>query len=146
MRTVLLAVDGSSHAFEAALYLIDFTKKHGPLVVHVVHIEPKPFSWQTQGMEPGAIQGHLAARAHIATKPVLNAFNEAGVVCHEHVRMGDIAETIITLADELGCDAIVIGTRGLGAISGLALGSVTTKVLHLTTVPVICIKSSTSEP
>lgn len=141
MRTVLLPVDGSNQAFEAALFLVDFAKAHGPLTIHVVNIEPKPLEWQTHGMEPGSIKGHLSARAHIAMKPVLNVFNESGMACQEHVRMGDIAETIVAMVAELGCDAIVMGTRGLGAVSGLALGSVTTKVLHLTTVPVICIRA-----
>lgn len=141
MRTVLLPVDGSPHAFQAALYLIDFVKAHGPLEVHVVNIEPEPAAWQTHGMEPEAIQAHLAACAHIAMKPVVNALNEAGISHHSHIKLGNIAETIVSLVDKLGCDTIVMGTRGLGAISGLALGSVTTKVLHLATVPVICVKS-----
>jgi nucleotide-binding universal stress UspA family protein len=42
------------------------------------------------------------------------------------------------LADELGCDTIVMGTRGLG---GLALGSITRQVLHLANKPVVCIKA-----
>lgn len=50
------------------------------------------------------------------------------------------AEVLAALADELGCDHIVMGTRGLGAISGIVLGSVTRKVLHLTRIPVTCIK------
>lgn len=141
MRKVLLPVDGSDHAFQAALYLIDFVKAHGPLDIHVVNVEPKPLAWQTHGMEPDAIRQHLTARAHASMKPVLHAFNEAGIAHHSHSRLGDPAETIVTFADELGCDSIVMGCRGLGALSGLALGSVTRKVLHLARVPVVCVKS-----
>jgi nucleotide-binding universal stress UspA family protein len=38
------------------------------------------------------------------------------------------------------CDAIVMGTRGMGAVSGLVLGSVATKVIHLADVPVTLVK------
>jgi nucleotide-binding universal stress UspA family protein len=43
------------------------------------------------------------------------------------------------------CDQIIMGTRGLGAggvaaISGLLLGSIATKVLHLVDVPVTLVK------
>jgi nucleotide-binding universal stress UspA family protein len=48
----------------------------------------------------------------------------------------------VALADELDCDHIVMGTRGLGAIPGIVLGSVTRKVLHLAKVPVVCIRSA----
>lgn len=141
MRSVLLPVDGSKHAFAAALYLIEFAKLHGELEVHVLNIEPPPVSWQTHGMEDDAIQAHLTARAHIALKPVLNVLNEAGIHHKTHVKLGDTAETIVALADELGCDSIVMGTRGLGGLAALALGSVTRKVLHLATKPVTCIKA-----
>ncbi|MFZ2973121.1 MAG: universal stress protein [Ferribacterium limneticum] len=141
MRSVLLPVDGSKHAFAAALYVIEFAKLHGPLEVHVVNVEPAPVAWQTHGMEEEAIQSHLTARAHIALKPVLNALNEAGIGHKTYVRQGDIAEIVVGLAEELGCDSIVMGTRGLGGLAALALGSVTRKVLHLATKPVVCVKA-----
>lgn len=146
MRNVLLPVDGSRHAFAAALYLIDFTKLHGALEVHVVNIEPAPVQWQTRGLEAESVQGQLTARAHIALSPVLNVLNEAGVAHRTHIKLGETAETIAALADELGCDTIVMGTRGLGGLAALALGSVTRKVLHLAKVPVICVKGSESNP
>jgi nucleotide-binding universal stress UspA family protein len=45
----------------------------------------------------------------------------------------------------LNCDQVIMGTRGLGssgiaAISGLLLGSIATKVLHLVDVPVTLVK------
>ena len=41
-------------------------------------------------------------------------------------QMGDAATTIITQAKALGCDAIVIGRRGVGALRAALLGSVST--------------------
>ncbi len=38
------------------------------------------------------------------------------------------------------CDNIVMGTRGSGAISGIFLGSVTTKVIRLSEIPVTVVK------
>jgi len=140
MRRVLLPVDGSEHSFRSAKFIADFVKQHGALEVHVVNVEPVPLEWQTHGMESEAIKGHLAARGHMAMNPVLEFFKQEGIACQAQVRHGEVAATVVALADELGCDTIVIGTRGLGAISGLALGSVTTKVLHLTRLPVVCIK------
>jgi len=35
-----------------------------------------------------------------------------------------------------------MGTRGLGGLAALALGSVTRKILHLSKLPVICIQAS----
>ena len=141
MRKVLLPVDGSDSAFQAALYVIDFVQTHGPVEVHVVNVQPKPLEWQTHGMEKEAISEHLEIEAHVAMKPALHALNEQGIAYKTHVKLGDVAETLSALADELGCDHIVMGTRGLGVISGIVLGSVTRKVLHLANVPVTCVRS-----
>jgi nucleotide-binding universal stress UspA family protein len=145
MRNVLLPIDGSDSAFQATRYVIDFIKQHGPLVVHVVNIQPKPLGWQTHGMEPEVINDHLSVEAHIALKPVLQMLHEEGIACRTHVKLGDTGEALLALADELGCDHIIMGSRGLGAISGLMLGSVTRKVLHLAKIPVICVKSDRAD-
>ena len=57
-----------------------------------------------------------------------------------HVRVGTAASEIADCAAEQGCDAIVMGSRGLGAVGGLVLGSVAHKVAHLAPVPVTLVK------
>lgn len=141
MRKVLLPTDGSPHAFEAACFLIGLHRQIADLEVHVVAVEPKPLEWQTHGMTPAVIHGHLSTRALLAMQPVQHALSEAGVTHHVHVRQGEAAESIVALCAELGCDTIVMGTRGLGGIASLMLGSVAIKVLHLAPVPVICVKA-----
>ncbi|MDU0825964.1 MAG: universal stress protein [Negativicoccus succinicivorans] len=49
-------------------------------------------------------------------------------------------ETILTVADELNADLIVIGSRGLGSVKGLVLGSASKYVLHHATRPVLVVK------
>lgn len=48
------------------------------------------------------------------------------------VEVGDPADVIVSLAGRWGADAIVMGRRGTGNVSGLLLGSVSTKVSALT--------------
>ncbi|WP_153111978.1 universal stress protein [Propionivibrio limicola] len=140
MRKILISVDGSEHSDQAARFAADFAKEHGPVEIHLVNVEPKPIPWQTRGMEPEAIHAHLKSLCHQTMTSAHDILKAAGVPCHTHAKIGDVAEEVVALADKLGCDSIVIGTRGLGAVSGLALGSITRKVLHLSQVPVICVK------
>ncbi len=140
MRKVLLAVDGSEHSDQAARYIVKFVKEHGPIEIHLANVEPEPIAWQTLGVEEKAINAHLKALAHRSMKSALDILKEAKISCHTHIRRGDVAGNLILLASKLDCDAIVMGTRGLGAMSGMALGSVTTKVLHLSHLPVVCVK------
>jgi nucleotide-binding universal stress UspA family protein len=63
----------------------------------------------------------------------------SGVRFEYHVAVGNHAEAIVAYAREKKCDQILMGTRGLGGLSNLLLGSVATRVLHLTDVPVTLI-------
>ena len=130
MRNILLATDGSEPSFRAALFLIRFIREHGPVDIHVVTVEAKPLCHTRRD----------AILAHMAMKPVLHALNEEDIAYQSHVETGKVAKTLVSLADELGCDTILMGTRGLGEISGMTLGSVTRKVLHLANQPVLCVK------
>ena len=51
-----------------------------------------------------------------------------------------IAETIIKTAKEQGCDLIVMGSYGRHGLEKLLLGSVTTRVLGRSPVPVLVVR------
>ena len=53
---------------------------------------------------------------------------------------GDPAATILRLAKGLDADMIVLGSRGLGDVKGLLLGSVSHKVAHLAECTCVAVK------
>jgi len=55
-------------------------------------------------------------------------------------RSGDPASTIIEVAEEENADMIIICTHGMGAMKRFLLGSVTDKVVHHATVPVLIMR------
>lgn len=140
MRKILLAVDGSEQSDNAVRFAIDFCRDHGALEIHLLTVEPKPETWQTHGMEPEVIKAHLKSHCHTVQQSAQALLKDAGLSAQVHFREGDAAQTIVMEADSLACDAIVMGSRGLGAFAGIALGSVTRKVLHLANCPVVCVK------
>lgn len=60
------------------------------------------------------------------------------------MKTGDAATRIVETADELGCDAIFLGTRGRGRIGAL-LGSVSHAVLHRARTAVIVVRATHPE-
>ena len=61
----------------------------------------------------------------------------AGINVDSLAVVGDVAETIAQVAQEVGADAISIGSRGVTARGAYLLGSVTLKVLQIAPCPVI---------
>jgi nucleotide-binding universal stress UspA family protein len=67
----------------------------------------------------------------------------AGLVAEPRIvnRQGDIAAEILAVACDVDADVIVLGTRGLGSVKSLMLGSVSHAVLHHADRPVLVIPS-----
>lgn len=74
------------------------------------------------------------------TRSAEDLLDEAGVRHLCRFEMGDVAETIVRYARTHACDEIIMGTRGMGAIRNLVLGSVATKVIHLVDKPVTLVR------
>lgn len=55
-------------------------------------------------------------------------------------RVGEIAPTILKLAESGRADLVVIGSHGRGAVQGILLGSVSAKVLAHASVPVTIVR------
>jgi nucleotide-binding universal stress UspA family protein len=68
----------------------------------------------------------------------------AGLVATPRVesRHGDIAAAILTVADDVDADLVLLGTRGLGNVKSLLLGSVSHAVLHHADRPVLVVPSA----
>ena len=73
-------------------------------------------------------------------RPAIEAAEAAGVSYVSDILIGDVPTVLVRYAEEKGCDGIVMGTRGMSAIGNLVMGSVATKVIHLTKLPVTLVK------
>jgi nucleotide-binding universal stress UspA family protein len=142
MSKVLVPIDGSENATRAVRYAIDLAKRHPPVEIHLLTVHPEPVVY-------GEIQVYISREkmerlqhehSMDLLRPAIDLAKAAGVTYESEVLVGDVAPTLVKRADELKCDAIVMGTRGMSAIGNLALGSIATKVIHLTNLPVTLIK------
>lgn len=141
MHKVLLPVDGSHHSEKAARYLQDFLHDIGKIELHVLNVQPLAEGWEVRSfLQQEEIEQIAQDNAVALMEPVRTILDEAGIAYTVHIEQGEVAETIARYCKDLGCDQMVMGTHGKGALEGLLLGSVTTKVLHLVTVPVTLVK------
>jgi nucleotide-binding universal stress UspA family protein len=82
------------------------------------------------------IQSHHDSKSKEDLKGTPAILTKSHVSAETLIRVGDPAQTIVQVARQKHCGEIVMGTRGLGSLKGLLLGSVTTKVIHLSKIPV----------
>ena len=139
-KNILVPVDGSDHALRALDVACDLAQKYGA-ALRLVHTYPPIFTDSTMG---GADIEPLIARRTGAGEAVLARAREYVKDCAlditTELREAPDAEAILEEADAHHCDLIVMGTRGLGRLTGLLLGSVSQKVVQHAKCPVLLVR------
>lgn len=138
MLRILLPVDGSDNALRAIRFLLKKAALfRDPLEIHLLNVQ-HPFPGTIRGVNDLAQQEHRD-QGLVALAPARKLFDDAGVQYAHHISVGEAPEIIARYVEDKNIDQVVMGTRGLGTISGMLLGSVATKVLHLVHVPVLLV-------
>jgi len=133
-QRILLAVDGSEHSSMAVPIAGDLAFRYGGELI-VFHAR-----------EHDAVIGEDVESSEEAVDLVdgiVRGLKDAGVSARsEVVRVphGATPRAILDAALEEHADLIVMGTRGLSEWSGLLLGSVAHKVVHLSDLPVLVVR------
>lgn len=145
---VLVATDGSPTAGQAAAFVAD-SGLFADAELRVVSVVDPGMPWWT-GLSP--VDGLAALEAYGDVIDIAHghaakaAADTAARLRSEHVtadakdRGGDVASTIVAEATAWRADIIVIGTRGLGVVKRLLLGSVSRDVLHHAPMSVLVVR------
>jgi nucleotide-binding universal stress UspA family protein len=142
VKTILLATDGSEAAREAFHFAVELCQETGARL-EVVAVAVDPPRTRTGALGLLEIERPKAVR-RIAEEAKARAV-DAGVEAGHRVASGDPVEAIVDLARELPADMIVVGSRGLGAVRGTLMGSVSRAVVLRSTVPVTVVRSHDRE-
>lgn len=143
MEKILFPVDGSDHAVRAAEFLIASRAKQakaGELELHLLNVQTPLPSLASQAAGADRVRQHHHDEGIAALQRVRAVLDAAGVSYVFHIGVGEPSEVIVSYVKDKGCGEILMGTRGLGSVSSMVLGSVATKVIHLAPVPVTLVK------
>ena len=143
MLKLLLAVDGSPSASRATLALIENARLYRDAVeVDLVTVRlpvPPVGGFFNAVVSKDMVEQYYRDEGRQATQSSERMLTEAGIAFTTHILVGSIAETIVEQGDTAQCRMIYMGTRGMGAVANLVMGSIATKVVHLALVPVVLV-------
>jgi nucleotide-binding universal stress UspA family protein len=146
-KKILIPFDGSEHSQKAIRFAADVAQQHDSelFLIHVVKdkdIPPEILEYIESEKINGGI-GKLSAKliSEEIMKTARKQLQDLGLkIAKSMVFRGDPAEEIIQFARNNDIDMIVIGSRGLGQIKGLLLGSVSSKVCQLSECTCVTVK------
>jgi nucleotide-binding universal stress UspA family protein len=135
---IIVAIDGSEHSNRAVSCARELAERFGASL-WLVHAYP-----QTSDLRSYEQFGKLIARRKRAGQSILDKarkiLGEINCEIHEELLEGPEAEAILSVAEIQKVGLILIGTRGLGSLEGILLGSVSRKVTHHASCPVMLVR------
>lgn len=140
MRKILIPIDASECAKRAAEHAASVAEDNPELQLHLLNVQEPLEPRVHANLSAFEIKNLQASDSQRVLLPAMQLLDQAGVPYRTEWRSGEVASTIAAYADEIGCESIIMGTRGMGPIGNLVMGSVAMKVAHLVKIPLTLVK------
>jgi nucleotide-binding universal stress UspA family protein len=142
MRTILAAVDQSHHAHDVMSRAAELAVllRNDMVVLSVISSDPmKQFNIVEEQNRFASLhrelifkhfpENSLAVEPHNGNGGVYR-YGTPGVRVQSRILSGNVVDKICEFAEEVNADIVLVGSRGLGNIGSLVLGSVSERVVH----------------
>ena len=140
-KKIVVAYDGSDHAKNAVRIASDLAKAFGSKVYVVEVVDTAAMLGMGLAPIPAEIINQIYEKARRDVNEGQELAKSLGVTDVEgQVLEGDPATSIIEFASKNGADLIVTGSRGLSTFKRVLLGSVSTKIVQESRIPVLVVK------
>lgn len=141
MKKVLVPVDGSDNALRAVQHAATLALRNPSLEILLLHVlDPTTFKSPAASLSPTELGRLCPAPADRVMRPARQVLDQAGVAYEVVCRVGGAAGEIAQQVHESGCDGVIMGTRGMGPLANVMIGSVSSRVVQLVHVPVTLVK------
>ena len=141
MQKILVPVDGSENSERAIKLAIAFGKENPSIELFVLNVQlPIESGLVRDFISEEKINAFIADEGARLLASARFLLDGAGARYTSAVATGPAAETIADYVKRMHCDHVVMGTRGMGALKSLVVGSTAIRVIHLVDVPVTVVK------
>jgi nucleotide-binding universal stress UspA family protein len=129
---ILLPTDGSEDAIRATEAASDLARRRGA-ELHVVHV------WHdVRGFAHDFVKRELRRQGQeILDEQVERIKASGGEVAKAYLRSGRTSNEVIALCKEIDAGLLVVGSRGLGTVRRILMGSQSEEIVHHAQVPVL---------
>lgn len=137
----LIALDGSEPSLKTIDYVItEAVSRVNRPKLFLVNVQAPLSSDITRFIDEKVVADFHRETGEAALAQARQKLDAAGLAYSAHIMIGEAAPTLVEVAKDKGCSLIVMGAHGFGSVVGLFMGSITTKVVQLSTVPVLVVK------
>lgn len=137
---ILVPVDGSDNSYRALDAALLLSEKLGAEVTVIHVIEDIPVSYVVSEKLLREIVDAYKRENQLILSKCSEIATKKGLVINTKLLQGNPGSTILDYCEKEKYDIIIMGSRGMGKFKELVLGSVSNKVLHHSSCPVMIIR------
>lgn len=138
---IVVGTDGSDTAKVAVSLAADLAKLHNA-VLHLVNASNMPASGLGAQLAGATGVADQAVGAEVSKNVLAEAAREAkGANVETHASVGDPADVVISVAEKVGADLIVVGSKGMHGIRRV-IGSIPNTIAHQSPCNVLIVKTT----
>ena len=141
MYKILVATDGSEHSWKTFVEAVKIAKGMNAEVTVVTVVDEKPLMIST--VPYSVVEDYKATMERVANEvlqKVTDYGKDEGLEIKTMLKHGHPSDTVCSLAEKSKFDLVVIGSRGLGKIEKLILGSVSNNIANCAKTSVLIVK------
>lgn len=138
IKLIIAALDGSEHSLKALDYACEIADKHGSKLILLHAYRSTSDLRGAEGFDQLVAKRKQTGETII--KDARRRLEQVSLEVEKDLLEGPAADAIVSAAKVRNADLIVMGTRGMGSFQGLLFGSVSTKVTHYATCPVLVVR------
>lgn len=145
-KNILVPYDGSPHAKKAMEQAVDLAASGNGTklwVAAICNMVSAMSNFDQVSIAEGCLTSKLSEDLEAQCRRDLDeavAMIPEGVAHETVFEIGSPGPAILSIAEEKGCDLIVMGSRGLGPLKGIFMGSVSSYIVSRGKYPVLIVK------
>jgi nucleotide-binding universal stress UspA family protein len=139
MKRILVGVDGSEPAAKAAQMAAEIAIRFGAKLTLAYVVPRLVLPPDAYGLTTADVEAEHREYAEKLLAHTVSQLGESGVQADTLVLSGAPAESLAEAAHASDVDLVVAGSRGRGAVARVLLGSVTDRLVHISTKPVLVV-------
>ncbi|MBP6903056.1 MAG: universal stress protein [Burkholderiaceae bacterium] len=140
---ILLPVDGSAHALAAVRHALALREQGLAAEMVLVNVQEPPSLYEVVTAHDSEVLAHVRTDAGAdLLAPAEGLLTAAGVEWESEVAGGEPSTLLLELLENYGCDAVLMGARGMGAPEAGGLGTVAQALAARSPVPLTLVRAA----
>lgn len=138
MKKILVAIDDSEPSLKAARMAVELAAATGAKLMLVHSVVPVALPADFYGVASVEFERQASKEGEDLLARMAEQLGGGRV--ERRLLRGPAAEAVAEVAEELGIDMVVVGSRGRGAVARVLLGSVADRLIHISKKPVLVVR------